>query len=222
MYFFKQWPWPTLYWHFTSRCCINCTISIWFMPPYRIYAVFYDILARWKWFFMNRNLSDLCCIKQIIRYIYVVLKCFHLTNKWRNLFQSLFYFMYHAVCLKFVLRSYHSRYQILLLHSCDNAWNVAHVTKRNWWNICLLVSWFLNNCVRCFYYAYRGAAKMLRVCRAFFIKFNVLTERVGTAVYFYGYCAIGGNNKISAFDFLHSVTTKQRAQRLTSCNDYIT
>jgi hypothetical protein len=130
--------------------------------------------------------------------------------------------MYHALRSKFVLRSYHSRYQILLLHSCDNACNVAHVTKGHWWNICLLALWFRNNCLHCFYYAYRGAAKTLRVCQTFFIKFNVITERVVISVSFCEYCAIGGNNKISASDFMQSVTTKQRTERLTSCNDYIT
>jgi len=44
------------------------------------------------------------------------------------------------------------------------------VTKRHWWNICLLVSWFRNNCVRYFHYAYCGASKTLRVCRAFLHK----------------------------------------------------
>jgi len=29
------------------------------MHTYRIYAVFYDILARCKWFFINGKLSDL-------------------------------------------------------------------------------------------------------------------------------------------------------------------
>jgi hypothetical protein len=46
--------------------------------------------------------------------------------------------MYHALCLKFALDLYHSRNQILLLHSSDNALNVAHVADTG--GICLPVS----------------------------------------------------------------------------------
>ena len=63
--------------------------------------------------------------------------------------------------------------------------------------------------------------KRLEFAELFFIKFKVLTEIVVTSVSFYGYWAIRRNNKISASNFLQSVTTKRRTQTLTSCNDYI-
>jgi hypothetical protein len=103
----------------------------------------YDIVTRWKWSFIKRIQSDLCCIWYIVRYIYVIMKCFH--NKWRSLFQSWFYFMYHSLCLEFALDLCHNRKQMLLLYACGNALNVDSETRRYRWNIRLRVSWFRNN-----------------------------------------------------------------------------